>query len=100
MVVERSADHLGEASGIVQQGGATVDRDESFSAGDEIEPGDLSLRDVGTDQLDSLRIDVWEERLIREALDRTDNNIVEATKLLGVSRATLYRKLEQYSIER
>ena len=30
----------------------------------------------------------------------TDKNIVEATKLLGVSRATLYRKLEQYSIER
>jgi len=71
-----------------------------LAAGNEIQPGDLSLRDVGTNQLDSLRLDVWEERLIREALKRTDNNIIESTKLLGVSRATLYRKLEQYSIER
>jgi transcriptional regulator of acetoin/glycerol metabolism len=45
-------------------------------------------------------LDLWEERLIREALTRTSNNINEAAKLLGVSRATLYRKLEQYSIER
>jgi transcriptional regulator of acetoin/glycerol metabolism len=71
-----------------------------LAAGTEIEPEDLSLRDVGTIQLESLRLDVWEERLIREALKRTDNNIIESTKLLGVSRATLYRKLEQYSIER
>ena len=71
-----------------------------LAAGKEIEPGDLSLRDAGSDRLDSLRIDLWEERLIREALSRTDNNVIEATKLLGVSRATLYRKLEQYAIER
>lgn len=86
--------------GNVRQLRNVIDSAVVLAAGDEIEPGDLSLRDVGTDQLDSLRIDVWEERLIREALERTDNNIVEATKLLGVSRATLYRKLEQYSIER
>jgi Nif-specific regulatory protein len=63
-------------------------------------PGDLSLQDVGVERLDTLRLDLWEERLIREALTRTSNNINEAAKLLGVSRATLYRKLEQYSIER
>ena len=71
-----------------------------LAGGSMIEPSDLSLRDVGTNHLDSLRLDVWEERLIKEALKRTDNNILEATKLLGVSRATLYRKLEQYTISR
>lgn len=86
--------------GNVRQLRNVIDSAVVLAAGDEIEPGDLSLRDVGTEQLDSLRIDVWEERLIREALKRTDNNILESTKLLGVSRATLYRKLEQYSIER
>ncbi len=86
--------------GNVRQLRNVIDSAVVLAAGDTIEPGDLSLRDVGTDRLDSLRIDVWEERLIREALQRTDNNIIEATKLLGVSRATLYRKLEQYSIER
>ncbi len=89
-----------EWPGNVRQLRNVIDSAVVLAAGHEIEPGDLSLRDVGTDQLESLRIDVWEERLIREALKRTDNNIIESTKLLGVSRATLYRKLEQYSIER
>ena len=86
--------------GNVRQLRNAIDSAIVLAAGKEIDPQDLSLRDVGTDRLDSLRIDVWEERLIREALDRTNDNIVEATKLLGISRATLYRKLAQYSIDR
>lgn len=86
--------------GNVRQLRNVIDSAIVLAAGNELTPGDLSLRDVGTDQLDTLRIDVWEERLIREALSRTGNNIVEATRLLGVSRATLYRKFEQYNIER
>lgn len=86
--------------GNVRQLRNVIDSATVLAAGKEVAPGDLSLRDVGGEQLDSLRIEVWEERLIREALSRTDNNIIEATKLLGVSRATLYRKLEQFGIER
>ncbi|MEM8735678.1 MAG: sigma 54-interacting transcriptional regulator [Planctomycetota bacterium] len=86
--------------GNVRQLRNVIDSAVVLANGDEIEPGDLSLRDVGSEQLDSLRIDVWEERLIRESLKRTGNNIIESTKLLGVSRATLYRKLEQFGIER
>ncbi len=89
-----------EWPGNIRQLRNVIDSAVVLAASDEIEPSDLSLRDVGTEQLDSLRIDVWEERLIREALKRTGNNMIEATRLLGVSRATLYRKLEQYSIER
>lgn len=86
--------------GNIRQLRNVIDSAIVLAGGSMIEPSDLSLRDVGTDHLDSLRLDVWEERLIKEALKRTDNNIIEATKLLGVSRATLYRKLEQYTIER
>jgi len=86
--------------GNIRQLRNVIDSAIVVAGGSMIEPSDLSLRDVGTDHLDSLRLDVWEERLIKEALKRTDNNIIEATKLLGVSRATLYRKLEQYTIER
>ena len=86
--------------GNVRQLRNVIDSAVVLAVGDEIEPSDLSLRDVSSGQLDSLRIDVWEERLIREALTRTDNNIIESTKLLGLSRATLYRKLDQYAIER
>lgn len=49
---------------------------------------------------ESLRLDEWEQRLIREALARAEGNVPEAAKLLGLSRATLYRKLEEYGIGR
>lgn len=67
---------------------------------DSIRPHDLALRDSGSSELETLRIDEWERRLITEALARTGDNVPEAAKLLGVGRATLYRKIEQYRIER
>jgi two-component system response regulator HydG len=67
---------------------------------DEIMPRDLGLRDSGGDQLDSLQIDVWEKKLILEALRRCDGNVPDAAKLLAIGRATLYRKIELYGIER
>jgi two-component system, NtrC family, response regulator HydG len=65
-----------------------------------IRPNDLALRDAGSSELESLRLDEWERRLITEALSRTGDNVPEAAKLLGIGRATLYRKIEQYRIER
>ena len=65
-----------------------------------IQPGDLGLYDAGTDQLNSLRIEDWEKRLIRAALERTDGSVPEAAKLLGIGRATLYRKIDEYEIKR
>ncbi len=67
---------------------------------DTIRPHDLALRDSGSSELETLRIDEWEKRLIIEALNRTADNVPEAAKLLGIGRATLYRKIEQYHIER
>ena len=65
-----------------------------------IEIDDLGLRDAGISRLDTLRIDEWEQRLIRKALKRTAGNVPEAARLLGVSRATAYRKITEYNIER
>jgi DNA-binding NtrC family response regulator len=49
---------------------------------------------------DTLRLDHWEEKLIREALGRSGGNVPEASEMLGISRATLYRKLESMNISR
>jgi Nif-specific regulatory protein len=69
--------------------------------GNVILPDDLGLRDAtSSEQLESLRIDYWERKLIQEALKRTSGNIPEAARLLGLGRATLYRKVEEYGIER
>ena len=67
---------------------------------DSVRPHDLALRDSGSSELETLRLDEWERRLITEALTRTGDNVPEAAKLLGIGRATLYRKIEQYRIER
>jgi Nif-specific regulatory protein len=47
-----------------------------------------------------LQIEDWERKLIAEALKRAGGNVPEAAKLLGIGRATLYRKIEVYQIER
>lgn len=39
-----------------------------------------------------------EERLVREAMERTNGNISAAAKMLGVSRPTFYAKLKKYNI--
>lgn len=69
-------------------------------ADDAVQAEDLGMRDTGNSQLETLRIDVWEKRLIRKALQRTDQNVAEAAKLLGVSRATLYRKISEHDLQR
>ena len=61
---------------------------------------DLGIRDSRSDELESLKIDYWERKLIREALGRTSDNVPKAAQLLGISRATLYRKIDEYAIER
>lgn len=66
----------------------------------EITGDDLGLRDSGGDELESLRIDFWERKLIKEALSRAQDSVPNASKLLGISRATLYRKIEEYGIPR
>lgn len=65
-----------------------------------IEAKQLGLQDAGNEVPDSLNIDLWEAKLIREALKRTRDKVPEAAKLLGIGRATLYRKLDEYNIER
>lgn len=62
--------------------------------GEQVRPQDLGLRDIGDAPATTLNIEWWEQKLIRMALERTSGSIPEASKLLGIGRATLYRKLE------
>ena len=49
----------------------------------------------GVSQGDELNLDGMEQRYIRQALDRTNDNRTEAARLLGISRRTLQRKLKE-----
>jgi Nif-specific regulatory protein len=86
--------------GNVRQLRNVIDSAVVLAEGDQIEVGDLGLRGVASGELETLELEVWERRLIAEALRRTDGNIPEAAKLLGIGRATLYRKVDEYGIAR
>lgn len=90
--------------GNVRQLRNVIDSAVVMAEGTEVQPEDFALRDAGAaapaDRLETLRIDDWERKLIIEALARTKGSVPEAAKLLGIGRATLYRKVEQYEIER
>jgi two-component system response regulator HydG len=87
--------------GNVRQLRNVIDSSVVMAMEDIIQPEDLGLRDAsGSTELQTLKIDFWERKLIKEALGRTSGSVPEAAKLLGIGRATLYRKLDEYAIER
>jgi len=86
--------------GNVRQLRNIIDSAIVMAEGDEIELGDLGIREASEGELATLRIDDWERKLIGDALKRTSNSVPKAAELLGISRATLYRKIDEYNIER
>ena len=65
---------------------------------------DLDLEQAGDDGADiTLNIKAAREqadrRLIRQALARSEGNISNTAKLLGISRPTLYDLLKQYDLQ-
>jgi len=86
--------------GNVRQLRNVIDSAVVLAEGDQIDVGDLGLRGVASGELESLDMESWERRLISEALRRTEGNVPDAARLLGIGRATLYRKVEHYGIAR
>ena len=86
--------------GNVRQLRNIIDSAIVMAEGDEIQLSDLGIRDASDGELETLRIDHWEQKLIKDALKRTSNSVPKAAELLGISRATLYRKIDEYKIER
>jgi DNA-binding NtrC family response regulator len=69
-----------------------------LAEGPAIKPADLGLQEPVNGELESLKLKYWEQRLISEALRRSNGNVPEAANLLGIGRATLYYKVKQYGI--
>lgn len=86
--------------GNVRQLRNVIDSAIVMTESNEISLDDLGIRDTSQESLETLQIDHWERKLILEALKRTENSVPKAAKLLGISRATLYRKVEEYGIQR
>lgn len=102
-LAEQALDKLRKYSwpGNIRQLRNVIDSAVVLANGNEIKANDLSLHDTLNDSdLDSLNIEQWEQRLIREALRRAKGSVPDASEMLGISRATMYRKLETYQIDR
>ncbi len=47
---------------------------------------------------DSLNLADVEKQTIIEAIDKCDGNLTKAAKVLGITRKTLYNKIERYGL--
>lgn len=77
-----------------------VERAVILSEGDELEAADLQLDDAilikPAHAFDELHLERGERRLVEEALKRHRFNISKAAKELGITRASLYRRMEKH----
>ncbi|MBQ6198821.1 MAG: sigma-54-dependent Fis family transcriptional regulator, partial [Bacteroidales bacterium] len=90
----------GRWSGNIRELQNCIEKAVILSDGNELTAKDIQLeqatKPIGT-TIKAVN-EAEEERLVREAMDRTDGNISAAAKMLGVSRPTLYAKLKKYGL--
>ncbi len=79
----------------------TIQRALHVCDGERLEAENLGLprknRHPLPPQFGSLR--EMEQKMIAASLDKTNHNVAETAKNLGISRATLYRKFKQYNMQ-
>jgi Response regulator containing CheY-like receiver, AAA-type ATPase, and DNA-binding domains len=79
-----------------------VERAVIMSKSEKLQPEDFFFRDgqSGSDfDLPTMNLDEMEKQLIMKALQKYHGNITEAATELGLTRASLYRRLENISSE-
>jgi transcriptional regulator with PAS, ATPase and Fis domain len=80
-----------------------VERAVIMSDGNVLEPNDFFLSQTEDERSDnmanaSMNLEETEKMLIRKVIDKHGGNISKAAKELGLTRASLYRRLEKYDI--
>ena len=94
--------------GNVRELSHVIERAVLMLDGDVVDEAALNLKPEATHSLSgaaalaasaSMTVDEAEEQLVRQALERTSGNIQRAATLLGLSRPSLYRRMEKYGIE-
>lgn len=78
-----------------------VERATLLARSQEVTATDLSLRGGSEppSHFEQMTLEESERYLIQRALGKSDGNVSEAAKLLGVSRSALYRRLETYGLK-
>jgi transcriptional regulator with PAS, ATPase and Fis domain len=74
-----------------------------MSDGNILQPHDFFLSQAEDDKSDNidttnLNLEETEKMLIRKVIDKHGGNISKAAKELGLTRASLYRRIEKYGL--
>ena len=90
----------GRWSGNIRELQNCIEKAVILSEGRELTAKDIQLESVAKPIGTTIKAvsEAEEERMIRQAMDRTEGNISAAAKMLGVSRPTLYAKLKKYGL--
>ena len=79
-----------------------VERAVIMAQGEKLQPEDFFFRQAGAEDRDvdlpTMNLDDMEKQLIMKALQKYHGNITEAAQELGLTRASLYRRLEKYHL--
>lgn len=79
-----------------------VERAVIMAQGEKLQPEDFFFREGSqahdTADLPTMNLDDMEKQLIMKALQKYHGNITEAAQELGLTRASLYRRLEKYHL--
>jgi DNA-binding NtrC family response regulator len=75
-----------------------VERAVLMSRGPQIARSDLGLQAAAEQRIDDMSIEDVEALLIRKALVRYEGNVSKAAEALGLSRSSLYRRLQRYGL--
>ena len=101
-IAEAAAQALKEYrwSGNIRELQNCIEKAVILSEGTTLTGKDLQLERSGKPDVTAIRAvsESEEERLVRDAMERTGGNISAAAKMLGVSRPTLYAKLKKYGL--
>ena len=87
--------------GNVRELDHTMERSVLMARGTELEAADLGLATPPTSaqqSLDDLSLEAVEAILVRKALARASGNVSQAADALGLSRGSLYRRMEKYNL--
>jgi DNA-binding NtrC family response regulator len=78
-----------------------VERAVILSEGDLLGPADFPLADTEAMKeipADVARLDAVEKAAVMRALERHNNNVSRAAEALGLTRTSLYRRMEKYGL--
>ncbi|HEY7113906.1 MAG TPA: sigma-54 dependent transcriptional regulator [Thermoanaerobaculia bacterium] len=87
--------------GNVRELDHAVERAALLASGPRVRPADLGLRpmrDGAEPPLEEMSLEEVEGVLIRKALARFGGNVSRAAEALGLSRSSLYRRMEKYGL--